>query len=279
MSYYVCYFTHNLRPDLRMRAPNIVILEGASEESSEIHIRPKRVIDLTNVGRWPVHILSASYIVNILKDNISACSGSILSARFVLTVCQCVYPLPLERYSILSGSEMSTEGTNHAMKKLIYVEPNPKLVLVEVSPQIDIHGGPNKPIHFFSGVVPDLAYGTFSGWGCVLPEKLEYESLFPSQLMQTRLPIISLEECIRIYEGRVTITDKQICTLDTSKRRGTCNGDLGGPLVIRFPSLQAPLLLGIMYQTGRKFGTDPDIFINLNHDELNEWIIDEIRNN
>lgn len=106
-----------------------------------------------------------------------------------------------------------------------------------------------------------------------------YESVFPNQLMQTRLPIISLGECITIYERRVTITDRDICTLDTSQRRGTCSGDLGGPLTVRFPPLQAPLLLGIMYLTGRKFGKDPDIFINLNHDDLNEWINHEMRNN
>lgn len=97
--------------------------------------------------------------------------------------------------------------------------------------------------------------------------------------MQTRLFIISNEECSRLYYKRLHITNRSICTLDITKRRGTCIDDIGGPLAVQFPPLQTPLLVGIMTDLrGKIFGEDPQIFINLNHQAINHWI-DHVINN
>ena len=92
--------------------------------------------------------------------------------------------------------------------------------------------------------------------------------------MQTRLPIIPLEECVQIYGQRAHISNANICTLDTTRRRCTCIGDLGGPLVY------GNGLLGIMSDIrGKKFGEDPDVFISLNYPEIHEWVTNIINNN
>ena len=86
--------------------------------------------------------------------------------------------------------------------------------------------------------------------------------------MITRLPIITLQECILFYNNQ--ITNRRICTLDKTKRRGTCAGDDGGPLVY------SNRLVGVLLFRGSKIGDNPDIFVNLNHPELNHWVIENM---
>ena len=74
--------------------------------------------------------------------------------------------------------------------------------------------------------------------------------------MQTKLPIITLQECREIYHG--PLSDARICTFDRSQRRATCVGDEGGPLVYD------NRLLGILLFIGGPSWVNPDIFINFN---------------
>ena len=83
--------------------------------------------------------------------------------------------------------------------------------------------------------------------------------------MITRLPIITLEECI--HHTHQLITERHICTLDLSRRRSTCLGDAGGPLVYN------NRLLGVLMYTGNELHGSPDIFININDPDQHEWVI------
>ena len=87
--------------------------------------------------------------------------------------------------------------------------------------------------------------------------------------MITRLPIITLAECVHHHRGQ--LTERNICTLDLSRRRGTCLGDQGGPLVYD------NRLIGILLYTGVNLGEDPDIFVNIIDPAHRAWII-EMRN-
>ena len=85
--------------------------------------------------------------------------------------------------------------------------------------------------------------------------------------MQTKLPIIPLEECEQRYHGLRDIENHNICTLDHARRRAACNGDLGGPLVYD------SRLLGILIHREWNPWEAPDVFVNFNnpivHDRVN----------
>ena len=83
--------------------------------------------------------------------------------------------------------------------------------------------------------------------------------------MITRLPIITLNECIQHFHAQLTEND--ICTLDLSRRRGTCLGDQGGPLVYD------NRLLGVLVYPGEDLGVTPDLFININEPVHRAWVI------
>ena len=83
--------------------------------------------------------------------------------------------------------------------------------------------------------------------------------------MITRLPIITLNECI--HHTQYVITARHICTLDLSRRRGTCLGDEGGPLVYD------NRLLGVLLYAGNELGENADIFLNIHDADQQEWVI------
>ena len=82
--------------------------------------------------------------------------------------------------------------------------------------------------------------------------------------MVTRLPIITLGECFPFHPH---MTNRNICTLDLSRRRGTCLGDQGGPLVYH------DQLLGVLLNPGDDLSENPDIFININEPNQRQWVI------
>ena len=87
---------------------------------------------------------------------------------------------------------------------------------------------------------------------------------FTEQLMQTKLPILTYEECTAHFG--TPLPEQQFCTLDTSRRRSPCLGDEGGPLVYD------NRLLGILLFRGRPTWVYPDIFINFNNLNIHDMV-------
>ena len=93
--------------------------------------------------------------------------------------------------------------------------------------------------------------------------------------MQTKLPIITHEECGRLRNWHGAGGNHKICTFDISRRRTACEGDEGGPLVYD------DRLLGILLHTERLPWIGPDVFLDFNnfiiHDVV-DFHIHEVRN-
>ena len=84
-----------------------------AEESSNLLIRKKRVIDKTRNGGLPIQLSRAPYIVNILKNGRSHCAGAILEADIIITTRLCVAEIPGVTFTILSNSALRNNGTPH----------------------------------------------------------------------------------------------------------------------------------------------------------------------
>ena len=101
---------------------NKLIRIFSAEESSSLHIRKKRVIDLTPNGGEPIQLLRAPYIVNILKNGRSHCAGTILDANIIITIPSCIVQIPGVKYRILSNSVLKNNGTPH---RVVATSSNP----------------------------------------------------------------------------------------------------------------------------------------------------------
>ena len=84
-----------------------------ADVSSSLHIRKKRVIDKTANGGLPVHLSMARYIVNIQKDGVPHCVGTILDADIIISTPYCIDERPGAMFTILSNSRLNNNGTPH----------------------------------------------------------------------------------------------------------------------------------------------------------------------
>ena len=89
-----------------------------------------------------------------------------------------------------------------------------------------------------------------------------------------KVPIISEERCGSWYRNHFAITNKNICTLDTSGRRRCSHGDLGAALILN------NRLAGVHMFSGESIDSSrPDIFINVNYGAYRPWILSHISTN
>ena len=84
--------------------------------------------------------------------------------------------------------------------------------------------------------------------------------------MQTKLPIITHEECGRLHAWHGADGDQKFCTFDASRRRAACKGDEGGPLVYD------DRLLGILLYTAWMPWTQPDVFFDFNNLNIHNMV-------
>ena len=82
------------------------------------------------------------------------------------------------------------------------------------------------------------------------------------------VPIVSKARCSGWYRDHFAITNKNICTLDTSCRRRCSHGDGGAALILN------NRLAGVNIFSGEFIGPcRPDIFINVNYGAYRPWIL------
>ena len=140
-----------------------------SEESLDLQVRKKRLIDKSQFGDRPIRIGLVPYIVNIHRNGKANCAGSILAPNIIITAAHCVHDDAW--YIILSGSSHEKHGVPHNVtRKIIHPEyhrdrfPN-DLALLIINPPIDLIHSPNRKIALYIGEVDEDTIGTISGWG------------------------------------------------------------------------------------------------------------------
>ena len=117
-------------------------------------------------------IHQAAYIVNIQKNGISECAGTILTAIMIITAAHC-FDDKSARYNVLSGSAWRHNGTFHTIVKIVkhplYNQGSLAfdLALMRILPPIKLGLGSNRKIELNTESIRPGTPVTFSGWGCI----------------------------------------------------------------------------------------------------------------
>lgn len=222
-----------------------------------------------------------------------ACSGSLINDRYVLTAAHCVQNLNLE-FIRLGEHNIETEHDCNYIKGVcsppiqdvniekVLVHPGyvaksfeNDIALIRLSNKLEFSQPHIQPICLPFGKNAELnldrRFGVISGWGIT-------ESGFKStELLKTYIPIISNEDCKKLYDKRSVISPEQICA-GGFKGRDSCGGDSGGPLTLvgRINSTIRYIQYGIVSYGPKHCGTDgqPGVYTRVTH--YMKWILDHL---
>ena len=147
------------------------VLIKFAEESSDLLVRRKRLIDRSRNGNRPVtRIQDVPYIVSVYELEEFSCSGNIILVNVIITTAVCVFNgnIP-EIYSVRSGSAYRQAGNPHRVLKIRHHpelstnQMNGDIALLTINPPIDRRV--NTPIPLYIGQIPPHTLATVSGWG------------------------------------------------------------------------------------------------------------------
>lgn len=186
-----------------------------------------------NYSVEPVKIEDHPYIAFIQISGIPVCIGTIVTEKFVLTLTSCLRDYDeLQKLEIRVGSSTIMNGTTYSIRG---VHHHPEfqmnsnednyindIALIELKDPIERKFG--KPVELFN---EDEIAVTGSP---ALVIGFNQEKM---GLLKFAIPVISPQECGRIYKNLRTLSFDQICAGKKSSFEEMCLMDKGAPLVVQ----------------------------------------------
>jgi trypsin len=201
-------------------------------------------------GRWP-YMQALVDARTASNHDAQRCGASLIDRRHALTAAHCVKGIGPEVYQVLVGTQDLASGGRRVAIERITVHPD--YVLLNGDPDRDV------AVLRLAGAVEDIAPVAFvaspqqersvaragtpawgAGWGAT-----GSDPLFPEQLYEAQVPIVSRARCNARYAYYGRVTKDMLCAGLKEGGPDMCGGDSGGPLVIRGEAGAADIQIGI----------------------------------
>ncbi|KAJ8682685.1 hypothetical protein QAD02_018477 [Eretmocerus hayati] len=216
------------------------------------------------------------YFVSMEYNNSSFCGATIISTKFVVTAASCIPPTGLQNLTLRGCTNTrNRSGRTYRIKEIIihpdytitkFGQPINDIALILIKGRFGWRKK-CKPIPF------DPNYDIGKGSVSVVVGMGEIENGSRSDLLAVELPLVDESDCNEVYKDFGGIADDQMCAgFFSSKGKGPCHGDEGGPLVYD------DQLVGVYAKQFNKTCGDryhPDVFTNVTHHH--KWISKTIR--
>ncbi|XP_063866286.1 trypsin-1-like isoform X1 [Scylla paramamosain] len=214
-----------------------------SRGGSDLSIWP-RIVGGTEAEKhefpWVVALLARYEYIGFEQ----LCGASVIDEWWVMTAAHCKDP-SIDEYKIIAGEhnlEKDEEGEQHRKVATIVIHPEwdshtmkNDIALMKLSEPLELDGKTVSPIRLPSPLVDSSGDCVVAGWG-----RLREGSLIGSDiLMKVTVPLITDEECEKLYDGvniNETVSHDTICAGYHKGGKGPCHGDSGGSLVCQGPN-------------------------------------------
>lgn len=255
-----------------MRSLSRVMLGMLVLTSLQAQERQDRIVGghdaVSNAWPWVVSLQKAPSEGDSYRDHF--CGGSLIAADWVITAAHCVEGSTPHDLSILAGVSnlRYDQGTAVAVKRII-VHPDyvtdiytSDLALLQLA----------QPLHDTPTInlaAPRVKLtgrqATAVGWGNM--KDGTGSQLFPFQMQQVMLPIVSNQACNEGFEQVQSslidpIGNTMLCAGYLAGGKDTCQGDSGGPLMVK---LDGHWALAGLTSWGEGCATSYGVYTRVNH--------------
>jgi secreted trypsin-like serine protease len=188
-------------------------------------------------GKWPfqVALLRVGFGNNYLSE---WCGGSLVDKFHVVTAAHCVFHKQPSDLRVLTGTQsLATGGVRHAIAS-INVHPSYDSRQIDYDIAVITLKTPAENIRFFATLITQAEERSFAnpgtpsyviGWGSTIATGGRY----PKPLQQVQVPLVSRADCNDANSYGGEITARMICAGLTKGGEDSCDGDSGGPLIVK----------------------------------------------
>jgi secreted trypsin-like serine protease len=243
--------------DIAVSSPPQAESEVSSHSQTDERDLKNRIIGGTvaNAKRYPYY----TYLSISFRSGLSSfCGGSLVNSDVVLTAAHCINPSsndPIEKITALvnytrnkavtgylTGFEHSRSGIAYVKHRDYDMTKNNDIGLVFLDSPVNAV----TPVKLNNnGNVPSVGEPvTVVGHGRISNAAT---NVLPQYLMEVSVPIVSFQDCNdqNSYWGGI-VDQSMICAGASVGGKGACNGDSGGPLIIRGSEATQDLQVGIV---------------------------------
>ncbi len=228
----------------RLILSTILLLWTELSLASSLNIQT-RIIGGSPAEGKPWAAMAQLYLTPRNQQTTHLCGGSLISSRWILTAAHCffsqgeqqdVFPEGIQTYFGLKNPQDRETAQKIVIQNILihpfYNEAAPydyDVALLELANNLDL------PTIKLSGQTPVSGISaTAAGWGLSTLDDLTQTpraDSYPDQLQVVELPVISNQQCTQSTTS--TITSNMICAGFEQGGKDSCNGDSGGPLMIK----------------------------------------------